>query len=122
MDVGVIVSAPSVRDVRRHLEYARALAGPPRTEASLNSELDRPEADRSTLRDPEEPPVVQLRRAVASMGVVLEYALALIEWARSWAPWVAVVAVVLLCSVSLSLGASIGAAVAVYGMRHGVGL
>lgn len=108
------MSAPTRRDAARHLAYAQQLTGPARTEASLNSELDRAPEDRSTARDDGDPPLVLTRRAVASLAVVLAYLLSLVDQAERWAPYVAVVAALLLGAVSLAVGASLGAAVAVH--------
>lgn len=109
---------PTRREAQRHLAYARQLSGPPRTEASLNSELDRDPQDRSTHRDPEDPPLVLTRRAVASLAVPLEYLLGLVDQAERWAPVVAVVALLLVGGVSLAIGASLGAAFAVHQLQQ----
>lgn len=108
------MSAPTRRDIRRQLEYARALVGPPRTEASINSELDRPREDRETHRDGGDPPVLQVKRSLSSVVTVLEYLLSLVDLAERWLPYVAVVTLLLVGGVSLAVGASLGAAVAVH--------
>lgn len=69
----------SLRDARRHLQYAIELLGPARTAESINSEMDRPPEERATRKDDQDPPVVILRRAGASLAAVLDYLIPLVD-------------------------------------------
>ena len=114
---GELVKTPTRREAQRHLAYALQLAGPPRTEANLYSDLDRDPEDRNTTQDNGDPPLVLTRRAVASLAVVLAYLLSLVDQAERWATAVVLASLILLGGVCLSIGASVGAAVAVYQMQ-----
>lgn len=95
----------TLRDARRHLEYARQLVGPPRTEASINSELDRPLEERSTTKDEGDPPLLHYKRALASTVSALEYTLGILEALDRALPYVA-----------LAMGAAAGMAALAVGL------
>lgn len=105
------------RDVRRQLEYARALTGPTRTEASINSELDRPREERATHVEGDAPPQLQVKRALAAAISVLEYLVDAVETAQRWAPAAALGALLVVAGVSLAVGASLGASYAVFELQ-----